>query len=126
MLWALLSLVVGLLLLWKGADFLVGGVVGLAEKMGVSQLVAGLTIVAMGTSAPEMAAGIVAAISGKGDIAIGNVYGSNIANLALVGGLVAVIRPLEVRATTLRREIPALLAIYGAYLIYLLKSTGRV
>ncbi|MEN6426990.1 MAG: calcium/sodium antiporter [Phycisphaerales bacterium] len=111
MLWALLFLVVGLLLLWKGADFLVGGAVGLAERMGVSQLVAGLTVVAMGTSAPEVAATIAAALSGKGDIAIGNVCGSNIANLALIGGLVAIIRPLEVRATTLRREIPAMLGV---------------
>jgi cation:H+ antiporter len=111
MLWAVLFLVVGLLLLWKGADLLVGGAVGLAERMGVSQLVAGLTVVAMGTSAPEVAATIAAALSGKGDIAIGNIYGSNIANLALIGGLVGVIRPLEVRATTLRREIPAMLGV---------------
>jgi len=111
MLWASAFLMVGLLLLWRGADFLVGGAVGLAEKMGVSQLVAGLTVVAMGTSAPEVAAAIAAAISDKGDIAIGNVYGSNVANLALIGGLVAMIRPLEVRATTLRREIPAMLGV---------------
>lgn len=111
MLWAMLFLIVGLLLLWRGADFLVGGAVGLAERMGVSQLVAGLTIVAMGTSAPEVAAAVVAAVSGKGDIAIGNVYGSNIANLALIGGVIALIRPLEVRATTLRREIPVMVAV---------------
>lgn len=111
MAWALLFLIVGLVLLWRGADFLVGGAVGLAQKMGVSQLVAGLTIVAMGTSAPEVAAAVVAVLSGKGDIAIGNVYGSNVANLALIGGLVALIRPLQVRATTLRREIPAMLGV---------------
>lgn len=111
MLWAMLFLIVGLLLLWRGADFLVGGAVGLAERMGVSQLVAGLTIVAMGTSAPEVAAAVVAAVSGKGDIAIGNVYGSNIANLAFIGGVIALIRPLEVRATTLRREIPVMVAV---------------
>lgn len=111
MFWALVLLVVGLLLLWKGADSLVAGAVGLAKKMGVSQLVAGLTVVAMGTSAPEVAASIAAAISGKGDIAMGNVYGSNVANLALIGGLVALIRPLEVRAATLRREIPAMLGV---------------
>lgn len=111
MVWALLFLIVGLVLLWRGADFLVSGAVGVAEKMGVSQLVAGLTIVAMGTSAPEVAAAVVAAVSGKGDIAIGNVYGSNVANLALIGGLVALIRPLQVQATTLRREIPAMLAV---------------
>ncbi len=111
MLWALLVLAVGLVLLWKGADLLVGGAVGLAERMGVSQLVMGLTIVAMGTSAPEVAASIAAAVSGKGDIATGNVYGSNIANLALVGGLVALLRPLQVPAGTLRREIPAMLGV---------------
>ncbi|HSW02094.1 MAG TPA: calcium/sodium antiporter [Sedimentisphaerales bacterium] len=111
MVWATLFLIGGLLLLWRGADFLVGGAVGLAERMGVSQLVAGLTIVAMGTSAPEVAAAVTAAVGGKGDLAIGNVYGSNIANLAMIGGIVAMIRPLEVRAATLRREIPAMLAI---------------
>jgi cation:H+ antiporter len=111
MVWATLFLIVGLLLLWRGADFLVGGAVGLAERLGVSHLVAGLTIVAMGTSAPEVAAAAAAAISGKGDIAIGNVYGSNIANLAFIGGVIALIRPLEVRATTLRREIPAMVAV---------------
>jgi cation:H+ antiporter len=68
-------------------------------------------VVAMGTSAPEAAASIAAVISNKGDIAIGNVYGSNIANLALVGGLVALICPLEVQARTLRREVPAMLLV---------------
>jgi cation:H+ antiporter len=65
----------------------------------------------MGTSAPEAAASIAAVLDGRGDIAIGNVYGSNIANLALVGGLVALIRPLQVQARTLRREVPAMLAV---------------
>jgi cation:H+ antiporter len=111
MIWAMLFLVVGLLLLWRGADFLVGGAVGLAERMGVSQLVAGLTIVAMGTSAPEVAAGVAAGLAGKGDIVLGNVYGSNIANLAMIGGIVALIRPLQVQAATLRREIPAMLGV---------------
>ena len=116
MIWALLLLVIGLALLWKGADLLVGGAVGLAERMGVSHLVVGLTIVAMGTSAPEVAASIAAALSGKGDIAVGNVFGSNVANLALVGGVVALIRPLCVQATTLRREVPAMLAV--AFLLW--------
>lgn len=111
MVWATLFLVGGLLLLWRGADFLVNGAVGLAERMGVSQLVAGLTIVAMGTSAPEVAAAVAAAVSGKGDIAIGNVYGSNVANLAMIGGIVALIRPLRVRPGTLCREIPAMLVV---------------
>ncbi|UCD48930.1 MAG: calcium/sodium antiporter [Phycisphaerales bacterium] len=104
-------LIGGLLLLWKGADVLVQGAVGIAERLGVSQLVVGLTVVAMGTSAPEAAASIAAVLNARGDIAIGNVYGSNIANLALVGGLVALISPLQVRARTLKREVPAMLFV---------------
>lgn len=111
MIWALLSLAGGLLLLWKGADLLVSGAVGVAERLGVSQLVVGLTVVAMGTSAPEVAASIAAVVANRGDIAIGNVYGSNVANLALVGGLVTLIHPLRVQAQTLRREIPAMLLV---------------
>lgn len=111
MIWAVLLLLGGLALLWKGADLLVRGAVGLAERLGISQLVVGLTVVAMGTSAPEAAASIAAVLDGRGDIAIGNVYGSNVANLALVGGLVCLIRPLQVQARTLRREVPAMLAV---------------
>ncbi|MBN1360683.1 MAG: calcium/sodium antiporter [Sedimentisphaerales bacterium] len=99
------------MLLWKGADLLVNGAVGLADRFGVSQLVVGLTVVAMGTSAPEAAASIASVLADKGDIAIGNVYGSNVANLALVGGLVALIRPLRVQARTLRGEIPVMLLV---------------
>ena len=109
--WAIAFLVGGLLVLWKSADLLVAGAVRLAERLGVSPLVVGLTVVAMGTSAPEVAASIAAAIRGEGDIAIGNVYGSNIANLALVGGLACLIRPLTVRMQTLRREIPVMLFV---------------
>jgi cation:H+ antiporter len=107
--WACLFLVGGLVLLWKCAGLLVTGAVGLAKQLGVSPLIIGLTIVAMGTSAPEVAASIAAAVRGAGDIAIGNVYGSNIANLALVGGLAAIIRPIEVQLRTLRREIPVMI-----------------
>ncbi len=111
MAWAILLLTGGLLLLWKGADLLVNGAVGIAERLGVSQLVVGLTVVAMGTSAPEAAASIASVLEGRGDIAIGNVFGSNIANLALVGGVVALINPLRVQAQTLRREIPTMLIV---------------
>jgi cation:H+ antiporter len=74
-------------------------------------LVVGLTVIAMGTSAPEAAASIAAVLDNRGDIAIGNVYGSNIANLALVGGLVALISPLQVQARTLKREVPAMFCV---------------
>ncbi len=109
--WACILLVGGLVILWKAADLLVAGAVGLAKQFGISPLIIGLTIVAMGTSAPEVAASIAAALRGAGDIAIGNVYGSNIANLALVGGLVAMIRPISIQKQTLRREIPAMLIV---------------
>lgn len=110
---AILCLVGGLAILWKCAEFLVAGAVGLAHRLGVSSLVVGLTVVAMGTSAPEMAASIAGVLrqTAGGDIAIGNVFGSNVANLALVGGLVALIRPLMVKKKTLKREIPIMLLV---------------
>jgi cation:H+ antiporter len=111
MIWMLLLLLGGLALLWKGADLLSDGAAGLAQRMGISQLVIGLTIVATGTSMPEAAAGIVAALDGRGDIIVGNVFGANIADLALIGGLVALVRPLRVQSATLRREIPAMLVV---------------
>jgi cation:H+ antiporter len=103
----------GLVILWKCAELLVAGAVGLARMLGVSSLVVGLTVVAMGTSAPEVAASIAGVLrkAGGGDIALGNVFGSNIANLALVGGLVALIRPLKVQKKTLYREIPVMLLV---------------
>jgi cation:H+ antiporter len=110
---AVIFLVGGLVILWKCAELLVTGAVGLAERLGVSSLVIGLTVVAMGTSAPEVAASIVGVLRDPegGDIAVGNVFGSNIANLALVGGLVALIRPLQVKRKTLLREVPAMLLV---------------
>jgi cation:H+ antiporter len=109
--WACLLLVGGLAVLWKSAGLLVSGAVGLAKHFGISPLVIGLTVVAMGTSAPEVAASIAAALRGAGDIAVGNVYGSNIANLALVGGLAALIRPIHIQKRMLRREMPAMLIV---------------
>ncbi len=97
-------------MLWKSADWLVDGAVTLANRFGVSQLVIGLTVVAMGTSAPEVAASIAATLKSSGDIAIGNVYGSNISNLALVAGLSAIISPIVVHKQILKRELPAMIA----------------
>ena len=106
---ATISLIVGLIILLKGADYLVDGAVGVAKKFGISPFIIGLTVVAMGTSAPEVAASITAAVKGFGDTAIGNVYGSNIANLALIGGICAIISPIVVSAGVLRKELPAML-----------------
>lgn len=108
---AILLLVGGLVVLWKSAGLLVDGAVGLARQLGISPLVIGLTVVAMGTSAPEVAASIAAAVRNAGDVAIGNVFGSNIANLALVGGLSAIICPIHIKLRMLRREIPVMLLV---------------
>jgi cation:H+ antiporter len=111
---ALLLLFGGLLILWKSAEILVAGAVGLAQRLGISSIVIGLTVVAMGTSAPELAtsiAGVLEKGGEGGNIAIGNVFGSNIANLALIGGLVALIRPLVVQKQTLLREIPVMIVM---------------
>ncbi len=110
--WAVILVVVGLAVLVKSADWLVDGAVGIALRMGISPFVIGVTIVAMGTSAPEVAASISAALKDSGDIAIGNVYGSNIANLALVGGICGMIRPLVIRKSVLRVELPAMLGCF--------------
>jgi len=114
MTWPVLCLIAGLLLLWKCADLLVRGAVGLARRFGVSPLVIGLTIIAMGTSAPEVAASIAAVFQSPdqgGNTALGNVFGSNIANLALVGGIIALIRPLQIKRQTLAREVPIMLGV---------------
>ncbi len=120
--WACLLLSGGLVILWKSADWLVDGAVALAKGLGVSPLIIGLTIVAMGTSAPEVAASVVAAVKGVGNVAIGNVYGSNIANLALVGGLSALILPTQVQMRTLRREMPVM--ILAAVLLWPVLADG--
>ena len=110
---SLLALVGGIILLSKCADILVTGSVNLAKHFGIPPLVIGLTIVALGTSAPEVAASIAAVFQGSqgGDIAIGNVFGSNIANLALVGGVVVLIRPMVISTRTLRFDVVIMLAV---------------
>lgn len=110
---ALMLLCGGLIILWKCAELLVSGSVELAKRLGISPLIIGLTIVAMGTSAPEVATSISAVFreTGGGTLALGNVFGSNIANLALIGGLVALLSPIRIRKQTLRREIPIMLGV---------------
>ena len=113
-------LVFGFVLLIKGADWFVDAASGIADKLGVSQLVIGLTIVAFGTSAPEAAVSITAALAGKGDsidIAIGNVLGSNIMNVLLILGLASIICPLAVQKQTRRYEIPFVIFITAAALV---------
>ena len=111
--WALILFMGGLYILLRAANTVVSGSVAVAKHFGVSNLVVGMTIVAMGTSSPEVAASIAAAIGGNGDVAIGNVYGSNIANLALVGGICVLLRPIEMRGLSKvkKREMPVMLIV---------------
>lgn len=104
-------LVVGFIMLVKGADWFVEGVAGIAEKFGIPQLIIGLTIVAMGTSAPEAAVSITSAMKGNAGITIGNVVGSNIMNVLVILGLTAVITNVAVQNSTIRYEIPFMLVI---------------
>lgn len=103
---AYLWLIVGFILLIKGADYFVEGSAGIAKLFHIPSMIIGMTIVAMGTSAPECAVSTVASIKGNNGIAISNAIGSNICNLLLVCGLCAVIRPLPVQVSTLKREFP--------------------
>ncbi len=107
---SLLMLAAGFALLIKGADYLIEGSVAIAKNLGISELLIGLTIVALGTSAPELAVSIQAAIKGS-DIALGNVLGSNIANIGLILGATALLTPLGVNKTTMSYEIPFVILI---------------
>lgn len=111
----LILLIAGFLLLIKGADWFVDGAAGIAAKMGVPELVVGLTIVAMGTSAPEAAISISSALKGSADIAVGNVLGSNIMNILLILGLTSLITPLLVQKSTIRYEVPFLIVISAVF-----------
>lgn len=112
----LLMFTLGLIALTIGAELMVRGAARLALTFGISPLVVGLTIVAFGTSAPEMAVSAGAALSGSGDLAIGNVVGSNIANILLILGLSALIVPLAVNEQIIRQEIPIMI---GSCLLFL-------
>ena len=105
------EVIVGLLFLVWGADRFVHGAAATARNLGIPPLLIGLTIVALATSAPEILVSVVAALRGEPDLAIGNAIGSNIANIGLVLGVVALLRPVELKSATLRREMPALLAV---------------
>ena len=112
---ALLALVVGLVFLVGGGELLVRGAAALALKADIPPLIIGLTVVSMGTSAPELFASVEAALEGHPGLAIGNVLGSNVANLALILGLTALIRPVTVDRMALRLDIPLML---GASLLF--------
>ena len=146
----LVLLVVGFCLLMKGADWFVEGASEIADKFGISQLVIGLTIVAIGTSLPEAAVSISAALKGRAEITIGNVVGSNIMNVLIILGLTSVICAVPVQKSSIKYEIPCVILVpvvlaalglvdntvsrldgiilwvfMGVYMVYLLKMAKK-
>ncbi|MCX8238842.1 MAG: calcium/sodium antiporter [Akkermansiaceae bacterium] len=113
----------GLVLLYFGAEWLVKGSSELAIRLGISPLVVGLTVVAFGTSAPELVVSVKANLDGQGGMAIGNVVGSNICNIALVLGFGAVIFPIAIQRRVIRREIPILLVASVVFLLMMRDGT---
>jgi len=111
MLLNLFLFIIGLLLLYYGADWLVKGAASLARSFGLTPLVIGLTVVAFGTSAPELVVSVVSAAQNQSMIAVGNVIGSNICNIALVLGVTAMILPIACQKATIQRDMPIMLGI---------------
>ncbi len=117
----------GFLLLYFGAEWLVKGSSSLAHSLGITPIVIGLTVVAFGTSAPELVVSLISSIQAKSMIAVGNVVGSNICNIALVLGLSAVFNPIKCDPSMVRRDIPIMLAISIYLLLLTFNSTlGRI
>ena len=123
-----LLLVSGIIFLWSGAELLVRGGASLALRLGIPILVIGLTIMGYGTGTPELVVSVQAVLVGKGDIALGNVIGSNIANTALILGLAAIFRPIPVKKQFLIHELPFMTLITGGFCILLLMTNhiGRL
>jgi cation:H+ antiporter len=123
----ILFCLIGFALLYFGAEWLVKGSSSLARSLGMSPIVIGLTVVAFGTSAPELVVSLTSSIQGKSMIAVGNVVGSNICNIALVLGLAAMFNPIKSDPSVVRRDIPIMLAI-SVYLLLLTMNSklGRI
>ena len=119
----ILLLIAGLALVLIGAEALIDGASGLARRWGISEFVIGLTIVALGTSAPEMVVSFISAVEHNSDMAIGNIIGSNIFNTALILGLSAVIAPVIITRSNLRRDIPVNIGITVLLIVLGLKHT---
>lgn len=124
MTYIILAILGGFIILTVGAEALVRGASAIALKLGVTPLVIGLTIVAFGTSAPELAVSLKSALSGSSGIALGNVIGSNIANVGLILAITAIIRPIGVQSQTVKRDIP--LMIGASVLMLLLLLDGQL
>jgi cation:H+ antiporter len=121
---AILLLLVGFAILIKGADFLVNGSSSIAKKNGISNLAIGLTVVAFGTSLPELIVSLFSALDGKNDASFGNVIGSNIFNLLFILGICGIIYPLVVQRNTVKYEVP--LSLLAAGILFLLVNDGML
>ncbi len=119
-----LIFIVGLTALYYGADWLVKGATSLALRFGIRRLVVGLTVVALGTSMPEFLVNFFAAVSNEDALALGNIVGSNIANIALILGMSAMVYPLSVRPATLRKEYPMMMLVLGIF--FWMALDGRI
>jgi len=113
-------LIVGLIALIKGADFLIDGSSSLAKKLGISTLVIGLTVVAFGTSTPELVVNVFASFAGNGDIAFGNIIGSNMSNILLILGICALITQMKIQHSTIWKEIP--LAFIAVLVVFIFSN----
>jgi cation:H+ antiporter len=122
MLLNIILLITGVAVVLWGADRVTEGAVGLAERMGISQLVIGLTIVALGTSMPEFCVSLVSAIKGTSDLAVGNVVGSNIFNSMLIVGCSAMVAPMTILKSTVRKDIP--FALIASIVLYMMVVDG--
>ena len=111
-----LLLFVGLVVLVVGADSLIRGASNVAKHFGISALVVGLTVVAFGTSAPELFVSVAAAFRGSADVAVGNVLGSNLFNILVIVGITSLLAPVEIGKAVIHREMPIMLAVLGAFL----------
>lgn len=114
-----ISIIAGLVLLYYGAEFLVRGSSSLAKRLGLTPLLIGLTVVAFGTGAPEMFVSIKASLAGQGDIAVGNVIGSNIFNIAVILGFAAIICPIRVQLQLVRIDAPIMIGVTLLTLLFL-------
>ena len=121
---SIIFILIGLVLLAVGAEGLVRGSSSVALRLGVTPLVVGLTIVAFGTGSPELVVSVGSALSGNSGLALGNVIGSNISNIALILGVAALIKPLKVRAEIVRREAPVMVVITA--LLWILLYDGEL
>ena len=117
-----LWVVAGLVMILLGSDWLVGGASGIARKYGISEFIIGMTIVGIGTSMPELVSSVIAAVSGHGDMAMGNVTGSNICNILLILGVTSLISPIGFTRSNIRKDL--LVAIGVSLLLLVLLYNG--